>query len=99
MDRYIKLENALRTLCADCFWNGRCKEPCRDYKRLAAIKAEDPRQKGEWIGGELGKCSACGHEGCSSDIWNGCKENCYCPNCGALLWEEGKEEDEKQKSD
>ena len=35
----------------------------------------------EWIGGELGECSNCGHKGCASDIWNDCK-NYFCPNCG-----------------
>ena len=40
----------------------------------------------EWIGGELGHTSKCGHEGCSSDIWDGCK-NFYCPNCGRkVIW-------------
>lgn len=39
---------------------------------------------GEWIGGELGYCSCCGHEGCASDIWTGCKQT-YCPNCGARI--------------
>ncbi len=41
------------------------------------------RKRGKWIGGELGYCSCCGHEGCASDIWTGCEENQYCPNCGA----------------
>lgn len=40
------------------------------------------RKKGRWIGGELGRCSICGHEGNASDIWNGCK-GMFCPNCGA----------------
>ena len=44
--------------------------------------AEPKRKKGEWLGGELGNCSVCGHYGCASDIWNGCKDR-YCPNCGA----------------
>lgn len=40
----------------------------------------------EWIGGELGHTSKCGHEGCSSDIWDRCK-NFYCPNCGRkVIW-------------
>jgi hypothetical protein len=38
---------------------------------------------GEWIGGEIGHCSICGSEGCASDIWNGCNDGMYCPNCGA----------------
>ena len=41
--------------------------------------------RGEWVGGELGECSICGHKGCASDIWTGCNEKCYCPNCGAEL--------------
>lgn len=41
------------------------------------------REKGKWIGGELGECSVCGHKGCASDIWTGCKGIMYCPNCGA----------------
>ena len=45
---------------------------------------ESPTKKGHWIGNELGECSVCGHKGCGSDIWNGCK-NTYCPNCGAYL--------------
>lgn len=39
-----------------------------------------------WIGKELGKCSNCGHNGCSSDIWNGCLQM-FCPNCGAKMEE------------
>ena len=41
-------------------------------------------KKGKWIGGELGKCSVCGHEGCASDIWSGCG-GMFCPNCGAKM--------------
>ena len=43
----------------------------------------EERPQGEWIGGEIGHCSICGSEGCASDIWNGCKDGMYCPNCGA----------------
>lgn len=43
----------------------------------------EDRPQGEWIGGEIGHCSICGSEGCASDIWNGCKDGMYCPNCGA----------------
>lgn len=42
-------------------------------------------RSGVWIGGELGECSVCGHRGSASDIWNGCRNTCYCPNCGAKL--------------
>lgn len=47
------------------------------------LRAQDT-PKGKWIGGELGHCSVCGHEGCASDIWSGC-EHTRCPNCGTLL--------------
>ena len=43
------------------------------------------RKHGKWVGGELGYCSCCGHEGCASDIWTGCEENHFCPNCGARM--------------
>lgn len=41
-------------------------------------------KRGKWIGGEIGRCSVCGHSGCASDIWSGC-ETYYCPNCGAKM--------------
>lgn len=51
---------------------------------LTAISAKPDTE--EWIGGELGHTSKCGHEGCSSDIWDRCK-NFYCPNCGRkVIW-------------
>lgn len=40
------------------------------------------KQEATWIGNELGFCSHCGHQGCASDIWNGCEDKNYCPNCG-----------------
>ena len=46
---------------------------------------EEKRPQGEWIGGEIGHCSICGSEGCASDIWNGCNDGMYCPNCGAEM--------------
>ena len=49
------------------------------------VLVEEERRAGEWIGGEIGHCSICGSEGCASDIWNGCKDGMYCPNCGADL--------------
>ena len=52
-----------------------------------AIEALEKRRAGKWIGGELGYCSVCGHEGCASDIWDRCK-GMFCPNCGAKLEEE-----------
>lgn len=51
-----------------------------DVKHAPTI--EPQRKRGKWIGGELGRCSVCGHEGNASDIWNGCK-GMFCPNCGA----------------
>lgn len=48
----------------------------------AKRKSEPQRMRGKWVGGELGCCSICGHEGSASDIWNGCK-GMFCPNCGA----------------
>ena len=34
---------------------------------MQTVEAE-PIVYGRWIGGELGRCSVCGHEGCASDI-------------------------------
>lgn len=45
-----------------------------------------------WIGGEIGHCSCCGHYGCASDIWSGCDGDRFCPNCGARMDAERKEE-------
>lgn len=42
-----------------------------------------------WIGrGEFGQCLRCGHEGCSSDIWNGIKlgGETFCPACGRRIF-------------
>ena len=46
-----------------------------------------PVRHGHWIGGEIGKCSVCGHEGCASDIWNNIEIDgqTFCPACGAIL--------------
>lgn len=52
--------------------------PCDDYIQDAE------QEKGTWVGGELGHCSFCGHEGCASDIWND-GNICFCPYCGADL--------------
>lgn len=49
---------------------------------MALPSVQPQRMRGKWIGGELGRCSVCGHEGNASDIWNGCK-GMFCPNCGA----------------
>lgn len=48
-----------------------------------AIEALKPKT-GKWIGGELGHCTCCGHEGCASDMWDRCKKP-HCPNCGAEI--------------
>jgi len=53
-----------------------------------AIKALQEQKTGKWIGGELGFCTRCGHEGCASDIWDRCTYT-FCPNCGAYLEVEG----------
>lgn len=45
----------------------------------------DAIKHGRWIGGELGHCSCCGHHGCASDIWSGCDDGMFCPNCGARM--------------
>ena len=50
---------------------------------IHAPAIEPEREKGKWIGGEIGYCSCCGHKGCASDIWNGCDDGEFCPNCGA----------------
>lgn len=47
-----------------------------------------------WIGNELGECSNCGHNGCSSDIWNGCLQM-FCPNCGARMEERAEQVSER----
>ena len=49
-------------------------------------------KRGFWIGGEIGYCSYCAHKGCASDIWNGCKGDRYCPNCGAQMYERNEDE-------
>ena len=59
-------------------------------ERIRKTYSEVLKKRGtaKWVGGEIGKCSKCGHTGCASDIWNGCKRH-FCPNCGAeiLEWE------------
>ena len=86
--------NALMTeSCVDCSsgfsayecCDGGC--PLREavYMAIEALKQPEPNT-GKWIGGELGYCSVCGHEGCASDIWTRC-HGMFCPNCGAKLEE------------
>ena len=60
------------------------KNKCKYYKYDKTIR------HAHWIGGEIGHCSYCGHEGCASDIWNGVKGFGFCPNCGAKMDEEGE---------
>lgn len=50
---------------------------------IKALEQPEPK-KGKWIGGELGYCTCCGHEGCASDMWDRC-EKPHCPNCGAEM--------------
>lgn len=54
---------------------------------IMATEALKEQKTGKWIGNEFGECSACGHKGCASDIWDRCEKH-YCPNCGTLLEEE-----------
>lgn len=55
-----------------------------EMRRRQKLKpvAEKPA---EWVGGELGYCTCCGHEGCASDIWNGVHGDWFCPNCGRQM--------------
>lgn len=59
--------------------------PCKRYVSMEQIHnaptIEPERKTGKWIGGELGYCTCCGHEGCASDMWDRC-EKPHCPNCG-----------------
>lgn len=82
--------------CKDCKTNVRDCEYDRVYTKMdfcgwlddAPTVDAIPVRHGHWIGGEIGKCSVCGHEGCSSDIWND-GDMMFCPNCGAQV--DGKE--------
>lgn len=66
-----------------------CRAECKKWKTkyLEAKKLLDTStiEEEEWSGGELGKCSICGHEGCASDIWNGIYDRYYCPKCGRKI--------------
>ena len=53
-----------------------------NIRRLPSVQQK--QNLAYWIGKELGECSNCGHNGCSSDIWNGCLQM-FCPNCGAKM--------------
>ena len=56
-------------------------------RMIEDIPAADvqPVKHGRWVGRELGYCTCCGHRGCASDIWDGCGDIYYCPNCGARM--------------
>lgn len=56
--------------------------PHNMYQKIRELPSAE--KHGKWIGGEIGRCSVCGHSGCASDIWSGC-ETLYCPNCGARM--------------
>ena len=62
------------------------------YDMVSMLPSEQPeRKKGRWIGGEIGRCSVCGHEGCASDIWNNCERK-FCPNCGSYNGGDGDDQ-------
>lgn len=79
--------NALSMMCEykDAYGDYVDTEPY-DTAVEMAVEALEERRTGKWIGGELGYCSVCGHEGCASDIWDRCK-GMFCPNYGAKLEE------------
>ena len=93
MSDYIKREDAIKSNESQVNF---CKQegfPNPEWlhinsikNNLKLVKAVDVvvQMHGKWIGGELGHCSCCGHEGCASDIWNDGQIN-YCPNCGARM--------------
>lgn len=62
------------------------------WKKAYERGKAEARPQGKWIGGEIGLCSICGSKGCASDIWNGCKDGMYCPNCGADMRVKGGRE-------
>ena len=95
MSDYIKREDALKPeiellpdisgLKTNQYESFLVEQVIQIYKNyLKNLPAADvaERKTGKWIGGELGHCSCCGHEGCASDIWNNGKIM-FCPNCGA----------------
>lgn len=57
------------------------------FEAIRDLPEVDPIRHAKWIGGERGYCSACGHSGCFSDIWDGCLDM-FCPNCGARMDDE-----------
>ncbi len=69
-------------------WDGEISACARDRDILEMLEnlpsVQQKQTLAYWIGKELGECSNCGHNGCSSDIWNGCLQM-FCPNCGAKM--------------
>lgn len=63
-----------------------------NIRRLPSVQQK--QNLAYWVGKELGKCSNCGHNGCASDIWNGCLQM-FCPNCGAKM-EDGRNMSEEE---
>ena len=61
------------------------------YRLEQFPSAQPERKKGKWIGMSTGTCSVCGHYGCAPDIWDGCEDGEFCPNCGADLSEDESE--------
>ena len=75
---------------ADCrltqkTYNWGLTERPSDCPLIEVSEDVQPVKHGKWIGRELGYCTCCGHHGCASDIWNGCGDIYYCPNCGAKM--------------
>jgi len=91
MNDLISRQAAIDALNGEIEITGRTNaEAVKGYVRLVKDRlerlpsAQPERKKGRWIGGEIGRCSVCGHEGCASDIWNNCERK-FCPNCGAEM--------------
>lgn len=80
MTDLISRQAAIEAICHNC--NDFCGGTCYDTDVIRELPSAEKR--GKWIGGEIGRCSVCGHSGCASDIWSGC-ETYYCPNCGAQM--------------
>ena len=87
------IHNRLRTI-GKAIASGIEKAFLEDFSQKANEMYSTNPMIARWIGGELGKCSECGHEGCASDIWDGCGERNYCPNCGALIIRYRRADDE-----
>lgn len=82
------LKAEVRLIDGYCCVDDRVIDESDAIEAINSLPSAQPEQKvGKWIGGELGYCTCCGHKGCASDIWNGCKK-LYCPNCGARMMEE-----------